>query len=486
MAVADVGTENMDVILAAPNATVLGTIYEPLLTYNDSGDLIGKLAESWDQSADALTWTFHLRKGVTWSNGDDFTSADAKFSIERFVSAESQSAWSPMQRQTVDSIDTPDQYTVIVHAKKPPYLFYPDDIAGTWIISKNYFDQVGLAGFQKQPLGTGPMILTNFTGGSRAELKANPNYWGNKSNWDNLVLLNTPEESTRIAMLQRDEVDIAPVSADNAITLRSQGYGLRQTVASTTPGYCTIGYWMQDGATSDVKVREAMDIAINRPELCDQLFRGFAKPGAGNFVLTELHWGFDPIWYTTQYEPDRAKQLLKDAGYPSKFSDPVVKMFSTTHAVWEPDLTQVISGYWEAVGIQTQIIPMDFTAMRSGWTSSDPKLMGGIAWGDWPGTGAAGNELPAEQNTMTSDGANVCAHDAELDTMFADMMSTVDPAERLKKWQAVQQKDYTLHSAVGIARVFDQYAVSKTVGAWNGPTWLVNGFILGLPWVEPT
>src|SRR5579871_916645 len=131
VAVGDVGTENMDVILAAPNATVLGVVYEPLLTYNDNGDLIGKLAESWDQSADALTWTFHLRKGVTWSNGDDFTSADAKFSIERFVSNDSQSAWSPMQRQTVDSIETPDQYTVIVHAKKPPYLFYPDDIAGT-------------------------------------------------------------------------------------------------------------------------------------------------------------------------------------------------------------------------------------------------------------------------------------------------------------------------------------------------------------------
>jgi hypothetical protein len=85
---------------------------------------------------------------------------------------------------------------------------------------------------------------------------------------------------------------------------------------------------------------------------------------------------------------------------------------------------------------------------------------------------------------MTSDGANVCAHDAELDKMFADMMSTVDPEERLKNWHAVQQKDYTLHSAVGLARVFDQYAVNKTVGAWNGPTWLVNGFILGLPWVE--
>ena len=73
---------------------------------------------------------------------------------------------------------------------------------------------------------------------------------------------------------------------------------------------------MQPGPTSDQRVREAMDIAINRQELCDSFFKGFAKPGAGNFALTDLHYGFDPIWYSTRTTPRERKQLLQDAGYP--------------------------------------------------------------------------------------------------------------------------------------------------------------------------
>src|SRR5207248_2600708 len=107
--------------------------------------------------------------------------------------------------------------TVKVHSKSPPYLFYPDAIAGTWIHQKKYFDQVGLETFSKQPVGTGPWKLTKFTPDVSAELGANKEYWGptiNKPAWDSLVLFNTPEESTRIAMLKRGEADIVGVSWD--------------------------------------------------------------------------------------------------------------------------------------------------------------------------------------------------------------------------------------------------------------------------------
>ncbi len=487
VALSDLATENLDTILAAPNLNVVPLIYEPLLQYDDKGNLVPWLAESWEMSPDGLTWTFHVRKGVKFTNGDDLSADDVKFSIERYTSEAATSAWSPMHRQTVDTIEAPDPYTVIVHSKSPPYVFYPDAIAGTWIHPKKYFDQVGLDTFSKEPVGTGPWQLTKFTPSVSAELAVNRDYWGpafNKPAFDNLVLFNTPEESTRIAMLKRGEADVVGVNWDNAVTLRDGGFQLRQTRASTLPCLFTIGYWAQPGPTSDPQVREAMDIAINRQELCDSFFKGFAKPGAGNFAITELHYGFDPVWYSTPYDPARAQQLLQAAGYPGKFRDPTIQIFTVSQTGWEPDFLQVIAGYWQAVGIQTQLVPMDFTAMRNGWVAPDPKMMGGIATWIGIGGGAAGNSMPAQQNNMTSKGVNQVAQDPQLDQMFFDMVAELDPNKRLDDWHQVQQKDYSLHSCVGVCRVFDQYAVSDKVGDWTGMDYAADALIMGLAGIQ--
>ncbi len=484
VALSDLGNQNLDVILASTNNNVLNLIYERLMLYNEKGELIPALAESWSMSPDGRQWTFNLRKGVKWSNGDDFTSADVALTFQRFVSDESKSAWSPMHRQTVERVETPDANTVKVFAKAPPYLFYEDAVAGTYEISKNHFEKVGLEAFTQQPMGTGPYKLTSFSPSSKAELEVNNSYWGTKPVWDKIVLLHAPEESTRIAMLKRGEADIAGVSFDNAVALRSEGFELRQTKASTVPSLCYAGYWMTPGPTSDQRVREAMDIAINRQELVDSFFKGFAQPGAGNFALTDLHYGFDPIWYSTKYDPERAKQLLKDAGYPGKFQNPAVKLFSGSQVGWQPDFMQIISGYWEAVGIQTQIVPMDFTAMRTNWVAGDPNMMGGVVPWIGVGSGAAGNQMPAQQNNMTSKGVNHAANDPELDKMFADTIAELDAKKRLDMWHTVQQKAFALHSFPGITRVYDQYAVSSKVGEFAGPTHLSQGFFIGLPWVQ--
>src|SRR5215831_18585650 len=174
VALSDLGNENLDVILASTNNNIIYLMHERLMLYNEKGELIPWLAESWKMSEDGRQWTFNLRKGVKWTNGDDFTSADVKFSIERFVSDAAKSAWSPMHRQTVDQVETPDDYTVRVQAKAPPYVFYEDAVAGTAMINKKYFEKLGVDAFSKQPMGTGPWKLTSFTASAKAELEANP------------------------------------------------------------------------------------------------------------------------------------------------------------------------------------------------------------------------------------------------------------------------------------------------------------------------
>lgn len=97
----------------------------------------------------------------------------------------------------------------------------------------------------------------------------------------------------------------------------------------------------------------------------------------------------------------------------------------------------MISGYWQAVGIQTQLIPMDFTAFRSAWLAKDPKIMGGVAPWMGIGSGSAANSIPAQQNHMTSKGVNISANDPQLDKDFFAMISDLDPTQRLAQWHTV-------------------------------------------------
>jgi peptide/nickel transport system substrate-binding protein len=482
VAYADLQTQLFDPT-SAQFGVALYMVYEPLLRYDQQGNLIPWLADSYSMSPDGKLWTFNLRKDAKWTNGDPFTSDDVKFSLERYISPDAKNAWSPAQRQTVDRIEAPDKNTVNVYAKGVD-VFYPDALTGLYIHSKSYFEKVGADAFANSPMGTGPLKLTKLTPGSTAELEANTDYWGTKTAWAKLVLSQVVEESTKIAMLKRQEIDIIGVSNDNAVALRDAGFQLRQTKVPTIPGFFIPGYWMSPGPTSDVRVRQALSTAINRQEIVDSFFKGFGKPGAGNIGLTELHWGFDPVWYSDTYDPSASKQLLQDAGYPDKFEDPVVRVFSTVQRAfgWEPDFMQVLSGYFEAVGIKTQLIPIDYTTMRSGWIGKDPKLMGGVV--PYMGLGSAANDIAGQQNHWTTAGVNLGGNDRAIDQLFSDMRSELDLSKRTAVWQSIQQKAHALYSVIGTVRVFDQYAVSDQVGDWTGLDYLPFPLELGLAGVQ--
>ena len=318
---ADLGTENNDVILAATN-NVTPLIYEPLLRYDPQGNILPWLAESFSMSPDGKLWTFNLRKGVKWTNGDDFTSDDVSFSIQRYISDDAKSAWSPLQRQTVDHIETPDPNTVLVYAKDPPYVFYPDALTGLWIIPKNYFEKVGLDTFSKQPIGTGPWVLNTFTSGASAEIQANTGYWGTAHRLGQTDVVTNARRvdqdcdaqarrGRRRQCLQRQRRHVArpqwfPAPADQGIHYsRSFPVGLLAAAWPDLRRTRALGHGSRDQSPGDRGF----------------LFQRLRQTSGGKYQLTELHWGFDPIWYSITYDPAQAQQLLQDAGYPGQFAN---------------------------------------------------------------------------------------------------------------------------------------------------------------------
>ena len=152
-------------------------MYDALLTFDPQGNVIGNVAESYDLSQDGLTWTFKIRQGIKFWNGDPLTSADVVFSLQRFGSKESTNPWSPYILKNNESITAKDDDTVIFKAQKPEWaLKIP--FAWTRILPKNYFEKVGQDGFRAQPMGSGPYKFAKWVPKTSMEYDANTEYWG--------------------------------------------------------------------------------------------------------------------------------------------------------------------------------------------------------------------------------------------------------------------------------------------------------------------
>ena len=294
---ADFGNESMDPINIE---SFWGwAMYDSLLTFDPQGNVVGNVAESYDLSSDGLTWTFKIRKGIKFHNGDPLTSADVVFTLQRFGSKESTNPWSPYILKNNESITAPDDSTVIYKAQRPEWpLKVP--FAWTRILPMNYFNSVGQDGFRAQPVGSGPYKLSKWVPKTSVEYDANADYWGQtKPQWAHITETLVPEEATRVAQLERGDVDIAGnLSFDRLTQLKGEGFRLQEVGLPTNANISFPGTFMTQGPTSDIRVRQAMSYAINRQEMSDTYYKGFAKPG-GWWFFSEQTWGFD-----SSFKPD--------------------------------------------------------------------------------------------------------------------------------------------------------------------------------------
>src|SRR5579864_452605 len=274
---ADFNNESM---IANNIATQWGwALYDSLLTFDQQGNVVGDAAETYNLSPDGLTWTFNIRKDIKFHNGDPLTAADVVFSLQYFGSKESTNPWSPYILKNNESITAPDDYTVIYKAQRPEWpLKIP--FCETLIVPKNYFNSVGQDGFIANPIGSGPYKYVNHVPKSSMEFAANTDYWGPKPQWAHIIETLVPEESTRVAQLERGDVDIiGNLSFDRYVELKNSGFRLQEVGLPTLANLSFPGTWLTPGPTSDIRVRQAMSYAINRQEIADTFYRGLAKPG---------------------------------------------------------------------------------------------------------------------------------------------------------------------------------------------------------------
>jgi peptide/nickel transport system substrate-binding protein len=336
----------------------LRAVYDNLVDYKPGSwpDLENELAEKYEYSADLLIYTFSLKKGVKWQKGfGEVTSEDVKFTLERAMdpktASPTRSVWEPISR-----IETPDKCTVRIFLKKTAPAFM--NKLAPWrsgaIVCKKAVEKFGSEYAQKPEtiVGSGPFEVIAFKTGQKYEFKRFEEYHGRKAKVDKIEVFIISDEATAVLSLQKGELNLAHIrTAESVASLRKDpNINVSSGVSGNTSAFIALN--TEHPVLKDVRVRQAMAHAVDR-DLIVETVGGEMGVKVCGMLAPEVYWGAlkceDLPKYP--YDPQKAKRLLAEAGYPNGFK---IKYVVITTRPFR-DLAPVLQDYWKQVGIEIEI-----------------------------------------------------------------------------------------------------------------------------------
>jgi peptide/nickel transport system substrate-binding protein len=405
-------------------------LYDPLVFQNTAGEIVPALAESWESSEDGTVWTFKLRQGVTFHNGDPFTADDVVATWE-YGSAET-SSW-PEKYTIATSVEKVDDFTVKVTTDGPKPLLMVTMHDFWSIIPKKYMDEVGVEGFLQKPVGTGPFMFKEWVKGEQLTYVANPNYWQKEyPKSAELVFRFIPESATRVAAIQQDEVDIVTrLSAEEADSLKSVD-GVK-VVQYQVPRIYYMAFNNLSGSESDAirdpKVRQAINYATDVDGIITALFAGNGQRAAGYVASSELGYGIVPPF---PYDPEKAKALLAEAGYADGLE---MGMACPTgvYAAFEEVCQAIVSNLGD-VGITVNLEMMESGAFWDLMVKKELPEMSGDSWADE--SGESYNRMAGALGGM--DAGYSLWTDPTIDETLSKISSELDRDKRKALYEEIQ------------------------------------------------
>ena len=444
------GAQVMDPIAdtRAPHAHYHAPVWDSLVGFDfEKGGIGPGVAERWERAADGRSWTFYLRKGQRFHNGDPLTAHDVKFSLERIMSPESISSGAAALRRAVDRIDVVDDLTVRVHTKGviPHFaasLSRAVFMEGT-VMPKKYIESVGPKGFREKPIGSGPWKFVRSVPGDRIEYEAVSHpHWRGTPQFKRMTLLLVPEQSTRLAMVRTGEAAIASIGPDALKEARTGGMKIVTVPGTMQAIYQFWGTYRPEAKGSpltDVRVREALSLAIDRQQLIDHVM---AKEARWPLPFTMYRYSIDvdvprwEAWARTayRYDPARAKQLLAEAGHPNGFR----MTFWNTALPGTPFMVQIgeaVAGFWEKIGVKVEMKTVEWGVFDP-MTRGEQKNLVGTA--SMFRTAGRPEPSPRYSTSLTSKGTQHLLGDPkecpgmcqELDRVYETAVSERDDARR--------------------------------------------------------
>lgn len=305
------------------NSSVSANVYDGLLRYDEGMLPQPGLAERWEVSVDGKSITFHLRKGVKWHDGQDFTSADVKFSaleLWKKIHARGRVTFSALR-----DVETPDAHTAIFRLNNPaPVILSALNAAESQVMPRHLYENTEVLKnpLNNAPVGTGPFRFKEWKKGQHITLERNPEYWETGRPYlDRIIFRIIPDAASRSVALETGEVQYAPFTAvpladiarlkkDPSLAIETAGYAFQSHVF-------LLDLNLKNAPLDDVRVRRALAHAIDRQGLIDTVWYGFGKPAISP-VPSQLARFHNPDVPRYDYDPAAAERLLDEAGYPRK------------------------------------------------------------------------------------------------------------------------------------------------------------------------
>uniref|UniRef100_UPI003F71D681 ABC transporter substrate-binding protein n=1 Tax=Marinobacterium profundum TaxID=1714300 RepID=UPI003F71D681 len=421
-------------------ASVATNIYDGLTYRGPNTELVPGLATSWEELDNGTRIRFKLREGVQFHNGEPFNADAVKFTFDRLMGEEGKKGPQRSNYAAIDHVEVIDNYSVDFHLKaSDPVLLIKLAGYGAMIVPPTYITEKGEDYFNAHPVGTGPFKLASYEPKIGIKLEAFADHWGGAPQLSNLNYRFISEPSTAVAELQSGRVDlvIPPTIPIGMIPTIEQDPNI-DIVTTASPTVYALRFNTGNGITADERVRKAMIYGVDRQAIIDSILGGQAAPIAS--FQGELSFGHDPKMQPLPYDPNKAKQLLKEAGVApgTKIQIDIRGNDATFNEV-----SQAVASYLQIIGLNATLKPYETNVMLNDIIPAGKTgELFQQNWGGW----TLDYDNTAYFMYHTGEKWNPYDSDAELDLLLESQRAITDRAKREEILQSIAQ--YTANQAL--------------------------------------
>jgi peptide/nickel transport system substrate-binding protein/oligopeptide transport system substrate-binding protein len=466
-----------------PTGRAVGYLFDGLTRFTPAGDVVPALATKWDVSPDGITYTFHLRRGVQFTDGTPFLARQVVKSWQRVLDPKVKGGrgwplypikgakeFADGKSATFDGVTAPNDSTVIVTLKEP-FAIFPKLLAMP--VASIAPDNIP-ANFGENPVGTGPWRLIEWKHDDYLLFAPNAKYWGGAPKADSLKARIIAEPSTAVAEFESGNVDVLQIPQSEIINWQEDTERRKLLMSTPSLELVYVAINTTRGPLRDVRVRQALNHAIDRRALVKNLVagRGILAAGVIPFSLP----GSDSTRVGYQFDTLRARQLLREAGYPNGID---LDLWTSTNPTYVR-IAETLQGYFQLSGIRLKIIQRESAAAREAARKGQADLFVKDWYADYPD---AENFLyPLLHSANKGVGGNVSFYgNPQYDSLVSQARREQDESKRIAMYREADEMAFKDAPMIFLYFYSELYAVQPWLKGFVPPT-IFNG----QPWLDVT